>query len=325
MVVARKGAAMEVAVWQTGIILTIVLASYLFGLMGWMGSIVILAVWTIVMVFTSWLMILQFITIAVGAFAGMVLIGRKKSEKEQAALQAAMESVVIFGALAIGGSFYLLSILNPEQRFAFDLGTLGIRVAYTAALLGAAVFGGGVIWVVSGSAFGSWRRETFQYGGALSGLVLAFVFVAGNDQLKQRGLRDGAVSETHNRVATSTIATPAAPIAEARSAGSASLDSHIATTFGEYAVRYPQYDPKSVQYDPTLAYEALTRKAFYQPVDNLKEREALKKAMQDMSQPAGTRVSIQIVHLGGGICRFNSSGQRRFVSLEGTCPTVGGR
>lgn len=57
---------MEVIAWQIGIILGIGLASVLFGKSGWILASAAAAIWTFVMIFESWLMILQFVTVFAG-------------------------------------------------------------------------------------------------------------------------------------------------------------------------------------------------------------------------------------------------------------------
>ncbi len=65
---------MEVFAWQIGIILGIGLASVLFGKNGWVLASAAAAIWTLVMIFTSWLMILQFVTVFAGFVWGSVIV-----------------------------------------------------------------------------------------------------------------------------------------------------------------------------------------------------------------------------------------------------------
>src|SRR5688572_22569703 len=67
------GGVMDVALWQLGIFSAIVLASLMFGWRGLAWSVVIAAIWTVVKIFTSWLMVLQFGTIALAAILGAVV------------------------------------------------------------------------------------------------------------------------------------------------------------------------------------------------------------------------------------------------------------
>lgn len=65
---------MEVFMWQVGILLGICLASLLFGKNGLIFAVGTAVLWTVVMIFTSWLMILQFATIFIGfAFGGAIV------------------------------------------------------------------------------------------------------------------------------------------------------------------------------------------------------------------------------------------------------------
>ena len=310
---------MEVALWQLGILQAILLASYLFGKAGWIGSIGIAAVWTIVMIFTSWLMILQFITIAAGGLLGLLLAGRVKSAEERVRLEALKESAAVFALFAIGGAIYLLFKINPERRFAFDLGTVGVGAAYAAALFGAAAIGGTFIWIVSGAVFRNWKRETLQYGGSIVGVVVAIALTVGNETLRQRGLLDGVNVQTYDQAAPSTVSSIATPNPLS---GGVGADPSLAKALAEYATQYPQYDPKSAQYDPEVVRETLLRTAYYQFANSLKEADALSWAVREMSQSPSTRVSIHIIDLGNGSCRFNATGQRTFVSLQGPCPAI---
>lgn len=65
---------MEVFVWQLAILMGIGLASVLFGKTGWVLSSLAAAIWTLVTIFTSWLFILQLITVFVGCVIGAVIV-----------------------------------------------------------------------------------------------------------------------------------------------------------------------------------------------------------------------------------------------------------
>lgn len=74
---------MEVLIWQIGIIISIVLASAILGRRGLVWSVVIASVWTAVMIFTSWLMILQFFTIALAGIIGAVICDKKNTKENE--------------------------------------------------------------------------------------------------------------------------------------------------------------------------------------------------------------------------------------------------
>lgn len=65
---------MDVLIWQVGILLGICLASLLFGKAGWIFASGAAALWTVAMVFTSWLTVLQLVTVSIGFRLGATIV-----------------------------------------------------------------------------------------------------------------------------------------------------------------------------------------------------------------------------------------------------------
>jgi hypothetical protein len=88
---------MEVFAWQIGIILGIGLASVLFGKGGWILASAAAAIWTFVMIFTSWLMILQFVTVFAGFVWGLSIV----ESPNQEANKSSAWGIVIVGIIGV--------------------------------------------------------------------------------------------------------------------------------------------------------------------------------------------------------------------------------
>jgi hypothetical protein len=100
---------MEVLLYQVAIVFGIVAVTLLGGQQGmWLG-VAVASVFTVAMVFTSWLMVLQFVTIFIG-MAVSVGISESPRFKE---IQVTIAGVLI--ALVIGG-VYLESKISSESR-----------------------------------------------------------------------------------------------------------------------------------------------------------------------------------------------------------------
>lgn len=91
---------MEVFAWQIGIILGIGLASVLFGKGGWILASVGAVIWTVVMIFTSWLMILQFVSVFAGFVWGSVIVESPNYKDNNSGAW----SAVIVGMLGLAGA-----------------------------------------------------------------------------------------------------------------------------------------------------------------------------------------------------------------------------
>jgi hypothetical protein len=118
---------MAVLIWQVAIFTIILLACKLFGRRGLAWSTGLSAIWTVVMIFTSWLMILQFVTIAFAGIVGAVVCdnGNGKDGEEHARnWRALVETGQLFFFLSVFGGAFLLYKINPEHFRNFDLGAL---------------------------------------------------------------------------------------------------------------------------------------------------------------------------------------------------------
>ena len=72
---------MVIFAWQLLIIFFISICSFFFGVKGCVFSSVVALIWTIIMIFTSWLMILQFVTVGIGFLIGLALLESKVVQK----------------------------------------------------------------------------------------------------------------------------------------------------------------------------------------------------------------------------------------------------
>jgi len=88
---------MAVLGYQIGILSLIVISSILFGEAGLWLAVAASAIWTIVMVFTSWLMILQFVTIFLGLGIGAAICGSSGFKKIQGNAWGLIVAAVIGG------------------------------------------------------------------------------------------------------------------------------------------------------------------------------------------------------------------------------------
>ncbi len=185
----NRGERMEVAFWQIAIILGIVFGGAMFGYRGLAWSTGIAVVWTVVMIFTSWLMIFQFLTIAVAGIVGIgICEGQKKDggTKQSANWMALVGTGQLFLALAILGGAILLYRMNPEHFRNPGFGSLGFAAAYGFALLGAAIVGGAVVWTIGGLGWRNWSALSFRVGGSVTAILLAVIVLLGNNVSLER-------------------------------------------------------------------------------------------------------------------------------------------
>jgi MFS family permease len=190
---------MMVFVWQVLIILAIVLASAIFGRRGLVASVAVAGVWTFVMIFTSWLMILQFLTIALAGIIGAAVCDKNKATTNEFHAKnrtALFETAQLFLGLAVFGGGFLLHELKPEYFRNFDSGAFGMAMGYGLALLGAAILGGGIIWLINGLGWRKWSVDTFRIGGGIAAVALGFAVLYGDRIFQERATKGWGQEES---------------------------------------------------------------------------------------------------------------------------------
>lgn len=89
---------MEVFLYQFGILFCIVLSSVIFGKNGLIYSAIAATVWTGVMVLTSWLFILQSVTVFVGLVIGGVIVESENHKRIQSSARELLATTLVIGA-----------------------------------------------------------------------------------------------------------------------------------------------------------------------------------------------------------------------------------
>ena len=109
---------MEVVLYQFGILFCIVVSSVFFEKNGLIYSTIAATLWTGVMVFTSWLFILQSATVFVGFVIGGVILSSKNHKRIQRSARELLMIIVIIlaGILWFYGNKSTTSIVIPEAQ-----------------------------------------------------------------------------------------------------------------------------------------------------------------------------------------------------------------
>lgn len=92
---------MEILFWQLGILFFIVISAVLFGKKGLIYSSIAASIGTGVMVLTSWLMILQYVTVFVGLVMGGVILGSENHKNIQSGAWSLIMMTILFGVIGI--------------------------------------------------------------------------------------------------------------------------------------------------------------------------------------------------------------------------------